>query len=1102
MKRISQRTIEIVLSEVTIMDVVTVELKKIGAYYRGRCPFHQEKTPSFYVFPATNTFKCFGCGIQGHAVNYVMMYENCTFPEAIRKMAAIKHIEVIEETYDAETSEQKKEDAHRAELLDTYQRVQKFFVSNLSKNDEFAQRAREYATNRWGKELVDSCGIGFAFDDFNALRLYARQEHIREDLLLELGLLKKNDEKNSVYDFFRGRVMIPIRNASQMIIGYTARWTEEFSKTKYSEDFVPAKYLNTINNLLYSKDKSIFGIDRAIRAMSSADLCYMVEGGPDVLRLQSIGVVNSVASLGADWTKSQLETIMRYTRNVCLIPDIDVVKKGELFGTGIKKVMKTGEVCLEKGFDKVFVKEIIVSNKDGKKGLDPKTKHDADSYFKTHSLFEHVKETPFIVWYASKLAQSQHDRKDDNIGILARLLCYIKSDYQVSLLLTEIKPYINASLKVWNTAIDEARCEMAKQQASKETKNVIDTEILEKFGFQEANNYYFSIGDRGKRIPWSNFALHPLFHVKDVINSSRLFRIINEDGCEQIIELSQEDLVSRSKFMAKIESLGNYLWLAKDEQLIALKRYLYKMTDTAYLIRQMGWQKRDAVYAFGNGVLYGNVWYKADKFGIARVASLNKNFYLPSASCVYADDDTIYQFERSFELRNQDAFSLNEYVSAMIKCFGDNAKVSFAFLIAALFRDIVTRHTKSFPILDVFGVKGSGKSELGHTLMAFFIRNNTPANIQNSTIAALADTVAQCANALVHIDEYKSNIDINKLEFLKGLWDGAGRTRMNMDRDKKREITQVDSSVILTGQEMPNADVALFSRMIFLKTSMKGKERSPEERQNFEKLFHLRQIGCSHLTREILSHRPQFEANFAASMQKAYKDLMPMLTGYSVEERVINNWLVPLAALLSIGKSLDLPYSYDDLLSISYNLILDQNSMMQNGTEVADFWNTLGFLYQEGKLFESSDYRLKVINQLQIEPKKGQRITRNFPEAKHVLFLRTNHAVELYKLHTRNRDLRNIDEQSLMYYLCNDTSIFLGRSVSMRFRHMVNGMQQYEIKKDAQGNATGKQIPLDVFDHAYCFDYKAVQEQYGIQLTSASQSETNDCEARSVSSDT
>lgn len=129
---------------------------------------------------------------------------------------------------------------------------------------------------------------------------------------------------------------------------------------------------------------------------------------------------------------------------------------------------------------------------------------------------------------------------------------------------------------------------------------------------------------------------------------------------------------------------------------------------------------------------------------------------------------------------------MREYSDKLVQVFGDNAKVGICFLLASLFRDIIVGQTKSFPILNLFGPKGSGKSELGHSLMSFFIIKNTPPNIQNATIAALGDAVAQCANSLVHIDEYKNSIDLDKREFLKGIWDGTGRSRMNMDRDKKK----------------------------------------------------------------------------------------------------------------------------------------------------------------------------------------------------------------------------------------------------------------------------------------------------------------------------
>ena len=259
--------------------------------------------------------------------------------------------------------------------------------------------------------------------------------------------------------------------------------------------------------------------------------------------------------------------------------------------------------------------------------------------------------------------------------------------------------------------------------------------------------------------------------------------------------------------------------------------------------------------------------------------------------------------------RSGSSISLRDYVTQLMTVFGDNAKIAFAFLLATLFRDVITSQTKFFPILNIFGPKGSGKSELGHSLMSFFINENTPPNIQNSTLPALADAVAQCANSLVHLDEFKNTIDLDKREFLKGLWDGTGRNRMNMDKDKKREVTKVNSGIIVSGQEMATADIALFSRFIFL--SFPKSEFSTEAKQRFQALLDIRKRGCTHLTLEILSHRLQFESGFREAYNRAFDDLRDALQNHQIEDRILRNWVVPLAAFYALRDVLDMPYTYN-----------------------------------------------------------------------------------------------------------------------------------------------------------------------------------------------
>ena len=291
-----------------------------------------------------------------------------------------------------------------------------------------------------------------------------------------------------------------------------------------------------------------------------------------------------------------------------------------------------------------------------------------------------------------------------------------------------------------------------------------------------------------------------------------------------------------------------------------------------------------------------------------------QKFYIPGCSLDTKDNATGYQLQRRFVYAVTNDISLHDFAVKLITVFGDNAKVALCFLFATLFKDIVTSVTTSFPILNLFGPKGTGKSELGHSLTSFFIPNNIAPNINNTTKAALAEAVAEVSNAIVHLDEYKNNLDLEKREFLKGLWDGAGRSRMNMDNDKRRETTAVDCGVVMSGQEMPTADIALFNRLIFLTFSKST--FSDQEKRDYEDLKLIEKRGLTHLTGQILTLRNYFQGNFRSSWDQALADLNDRVRSESIEDRTLRNWTTVLAAYKCLEKRLDLPFGYPDLLDI------------------------------------------------------------------------------------------------------------------------------------------------------------------------------------------
>lgn len=1051
---ITERSIENVLNRVDIVDVVSryVDLKRKGANWQACCPFHNERTPSFIVNPSRNTWHCFGsCQEGGNAIKFLMRQCNMSFPEAVRELGKMYGVTIEETDSKEQTAEQTANARKREAMLFAYEALQPFFVSQLSESSEEGRYAYNYATKRWTQDFVNECGIGYAPRNGNLLVQFAQVNNIPQDVLLDMGVLRTSERNGQLYSFFRERVMIPIRDRFGRIIGYTARYIGENEET--------AKYLNSTSSLLYSKENSIFGIHVALRAAAKENKFYLVEGAPDVLRLHLLGVNNTIASLGSAWTEKQFSQIKRFSQNLCFLPDADPPKPGEPYGTGISAVIKNALMALDMGFN-ITVKEIPLG-----KG---NTKNDPDSFCRSKAILEDLEEEDFIIWYAKKLSveNGSQEQKSQMVMTISTLVAKIEDDVKQSMFIDMlVKTLPGRSL--WKNAIRTAKKRLTEQKL-KESNLSLD--MIEQYGFQEQNHCYFSVGEDGKRRQWSNFTMKPLFHIKDNTMALRLYLLTNVNGVEVTVEMKQEELVSLTKFRQRVESQGNFIWKAKEEQLTTLKMYLYATTETAEQIVQLGWQQQ-GFFAFGNGI-FTSEWHEVDELGIVRLGEQG-NYYLPAFSSVYRNDTQFFQFERRFTHLGLNKIPLYDYSDLLVEVFGDNAKVGIAFLLATLFRDVVVSYTRSFPILNLFGPKGSGKSELGHSLMAFFIIDNIPPNISNSTLPALADAVAQCSNALVHLDEFKNNIDIDKREFLKGLWDGTGRNRMNMERDKKREVTKVSCGVIVSGQEMATADIALFSRFIFL--SYSKSQFSQEAKEKFAKMAAIRKLGCSHLVLEILQCRALFEAEFRGNYNEAFEDIINALGQSNIEDRIIRNWVIPLAALRTLQDALRLPFTYNDLLKVSIDGIIAQNGETLSNNELNIFWDIVSFLRQEGKIWLGGDYRIELENRIKCTNHKYEI---EFPAAKKILYLRHTRIFQLYKMHGRYVNEALLPPASLQHYLENSDA-YIGRKQSIRFKNIVNGVQT-RIEVIEKGQVTTR--PVTAVDQALVFDYDLLVNQFGLNL--------------------
>lgn len=1050
---IDEKDKQLILDRVNIEDVVSefLQLQRKGSRYVCSCPLHADKTPSFVVTPALNIFKCFSCGIAGNAISFLVDVQGMTYVEAMKYLASKTGV-TLQESKNPKTAEEIALENKRVSMLAINNAAAQFFAEQLQQDNDRARFAREYAFKRWPKEFCIQESIGYA-PGHNAFRDWAKEKGFSFEILLELGLLKKND-RGEIYDFFRDRITIPIYSRSGQILGFTARTLVKDER----------KYINSCESLVFHKSDIIFGLRNAIRVGAKDELFYLVEGAPDVLKLQSIGVYNTIGALGTAWTDKHFEQLRRFNPTLCFIPDIDAVKPGEPYGTGIATVMKLGLKAIELGFN-VIVKEIPQK--------DRTAKEDPDSYISTKEILDEIPKEDFIIWYTTKLliGKETASERSEALKVVAGLLAKVKDQDLLKILTSRLKKTFGCSASILSNAVHEAiKGNVQRKTATGE--RMIDQELYQKYGFSERNHCYFSLDNNGQTVEWSNFSMEPLFHIKDQINPKRLYRIININGQEEIIEMKQEDLVSLQRFKLRVEGFGNFIWKAKDEQLTKLKGFLYEKTETAVEITQLGWQ-RDEFFAFGNGVSYQGQWIPVDDFGIVRLGELG-NFYLPSASKIYRNERKLFQFERKFVHAGLNDISFRKYTDKLIEVFGNNAKVGICFLLATIFKDIITSTTKNFPILNLFGPKGSGKSELGHSLMAFFIISNDPPNLSSATDAALADAVAQCANALVHVDEYKNTIELQRREFIKGLYDGVGRTRMNMDRDKKRETTAVDCGVILSGQEMPTIDIAIFSRLLFL--TFNKSEFSIEAKRKFDELKAIRDLGCSHLVLEILRHRKRVEIDFNSNYRAAMADILAATEGESIEDRIFRNWVIPLSIFRTLSGVIDVGFDYKEMLKICVDGIVRQNKECRSTNEIASFWNVVDFLHQNGDIFIEADYRIIYETRF-----KGKGMTEKivFPRPKPVLYLLVKRIFPLYKKNGKSMGDSTLPTESLRFYLENSKE-YLGYKQSVKFKNISNIVDSTISSTNSEGQC--QVLKTSHTDWALCFDYEKIAENYGINL--------------------
>ncbi len=364
---IDRPTVERIKDAADIVDVVSefVSLKKVGANYRGLCPFHDDHSPSFYVSPARRTCHCFVCGEGGDSVGFIMKMEQLTYPDALRWLARRYNIEIQEREL---TEEQKQEQSDRESMYIVNDWAAEYFQDILFNDVDGRAIGLQYFRQRGIREdIIRKFRLGFCLSEKNAMNKAAQKKGFKAEYLLKTGLCYAKESKqdegstqrdgNNLIDRFSGRVIFPWLNVSGKTVAFGGRVLD--SRTKG----VNQKYVNSPDSDIYHKDHELYGIFQAKKAITKENLVYMVEGYTDVISMHQCGIENVVANSGTALSEHQIHLLHRFTSNIVLLYDGDAA--------GIKAALRGTDMLLKEGMN---VKVMLLPD-----GMDP------DEYARKHT---------------------------------------------------------------------------------------------------------------------------------------------------------------------------------------------------------------------------------------------------------------------------------------------------------------------------------------------------------------------------------------------------------------------------------------------------------------------------------------------------------------------------------------------------------------------------------------------------------------------------------------------------------------------------------------------------------------------------------------------
>lgn len=1051
------------IDQVRQLDIVAVvaryvTLKSSGHKHQACCPFHDEKTPSFSVNPGKQIFKCFGCGAAGDGIGFVMQLQKLSFIEAVKEIASAHSIVLEYQQLSPEATAKAEEEQRQREAI----RIVLNYALGYFAGTKLPERWAE--TRKLKQPTVEAFQLGYAEQRRDGFYRDALKNGYSAEVLVQAGLVRKVEaegQEDKYYDFFQDRVMFPIRDARGRTIAFTGRLVTEPAP---DATYKPGKYVNSPDTV-WVKGDHLYGLDLAADAIRKAKFAYLTEGNVDVLQMHQAEMPNTVAPCGTALTDNQIKLLKRYTEHVVLVPDNDPA--------GIKALHKNAALLITAGFRV----EVMMPEE----GLDPdemlkrrcKSPEDLEAWQRKRRDYIRGE---LLTACEKDAALGGHD-KAAAIGRMGEVLELIDND-------TLRQVYYGDVCEAW--ADFKRGYKLTKRGQDGLDKKALESlgdsraDYFD-FGFFEEEGCFYCYAKKAK-VRICNFTFDIQYFVLSQNEPKYVCHFTNMFGTSRTMAVTTDDFTSVATFKKCVARLGNFIFEGNDEQLNLLKIKLFHGVAEAVQPRTMFYNPSGDFTTFANGLLYQNKFFTADRYGIVKlerpVATMEElaelrgeshlgigdyvhvlqspeklakklggdealgqlvdegkvvhqaHYFLPFASTLKLtdDDDDNYETERRFKLNmKQTGLTFEDWSALLAKAYGSNSLVMISFYLAAIFRDILYKANGNyFPLLHLYGLRGSGKSKAAEALISCFGQFSEETAIRlagGATATGIQRYMSTARNSLMMLDEYKNYLPMPTIELLKGIANGTGKLMGRATGGNETKSLRPLSSAVVCGQDLPTRDPALLSRSVVLEFSEEMKRQN--DRTAYEELRTHQESGATvHVTKELLKYRDvmgTYRRREPDVTRRIRTHCQEQLGIADPEDRTVQNaaTLYTTAEILSEA-GLKLPFALEALFGKLMERIQEVIQIQHTSDDVEQYFMVLGSLVGRD-IIEGRHFKLL---------KEEDGITK--------LFLRHRLVHPLYLQAAARQGIEPLSAATIRSYLTKSRFFLEDRTKGVRFKEEPN----------------------------------------------------------------